>query len=315
MPDTFGGFNLGTAGYDRTIQTQIERNVIATLRAGLAYTPAGSIVKAGLKPGGNGTVRFTLWSDVDPDLTELAETTPPGPTFLAGDDQEFESKLLGQFVPITYLASLKAGESLAARAVEKVSRMAAEAYNQTAKNAYDALTTFNTGTAPDTLDADALIDIAAELRVRDVEPLADGKYNLIGHPKAFVPFLKDLASGAGAGMAAAFGTIGDLKAGVSGSALGFNFVSTGSDDLAGVSSSHKVVAVGKGSLAMSEVAGNFGVIVKHSGTEDPLDQVPMTVGWRAFVGAEVVALKNRSDGDGNLGSAIERAVVFDASES
>jgi hypothetical protein len=275
--------------------------------------PAGSVVKAALKPGGNGTVRFTLWSDVDPDLTELDETTPPGPTFLAGDDQEFESKLLGQYVPITYLSELKAGESLAARAVEKVSRMAAEAYNQVAKNAYAAITPETNGT-PDVIDTDILVDLATELRLRDVAPIG-GYYNLVGNPAAFKPLLKDIASGANAGAAAAFGTIGDLQAGEIGKYLGFRFISTGSDDIAGASSSHLVVAIGAGSLAVSEVAGNFGVIVKHSGTEDPLNQVPMTVGWRAFVGAEVVALKNRSDGDGNLGNAIERALTFEAAES
>ena len=312
MPDTFGGFNLNTAGFNRTIQTQIEAEVIKTLSAGLAFTPAGSIVKATLAPGNDGNVRFTLFSDVEPDLTELSETTPPGPTFMAGDDQEFAAKLLGNYVPVTWLAE-RQGRNPVSVAQAKVVRMAAEAYDTVARNAYAALTPF--GGITGTLVSADLVTLAVELRSRDVMPLSNGYYRLVAHPNAYKDLMLELAGGSGAGAAAAFGTVADLQGGVIGRYLGFEFVAT-TRGIAGTSGDkQKVAAIGAESLAMSEVAGNFGVIVKRSGTEDPIDQVPMTIGWRAYVGAEVVDISNRSDGAGNLDTSVERAIVFEVDPS
>lgn len=327
MADTFGGFNVGgpTVGFDRAVQELILRNVIQNLRWGTqAYLPAGSVVTAVQVPGANGTYRFTNWTDVQPDLTELGETTPPDPTFLAGDDLEFSGKLIGQYVPITYLASIEAGESLTARAISIVSRMAAEAYGAIAQAAYAGATTDiyaaaagSTGAvdAGDVLDSALLVDIVTLLRARSVKPLANGRYALVGHPQAFAPLLKAFASGSV--NAASFGTVGNLIEGSIGAYLGFDFVPTevgtilGGDGASSIDV-HKLVAIGSQSIALSAVAGNFAPIVQPGGgVTDPLRQIAATVGYKAFAGAKIVSVSNRSDGAGNLESPIQRCVTVE----
>lgn len=324
MPDTFGGFNLNTTGFDRQIQTQIIRNVIALLRAGLEFTPNGSVIKATQAPGGQGTYRLTNWTDIEPDLTELGETTPPGPTFMAGDDIEFSAKLIGQFIPVTWLASIEAGESLVARASEKVARMAAEAYDKIAQNAYDAEATSpdlfgGTGNshvgdvaAGDCLTANLCVDIVTALRSQDILPLPDGTYHVVGHPQAFDPLLRDMISGKIP--SANFGQVGDLQTGELGRFLGLSFrpttkgtflggAGTGSADLAVLS------VIGAQSIALSEVGSNFAAIVRPSvGTDDPLGQIVATVGYRAFAGAKLVSIANRSNGDGDAEAPIKRSL-------
>lgn len=322
MPSA-GGFDILAAGFSDTVQTQIERNLLETLRSGLAFTPAGSVVTAAQRPGGNGDYRYTLWTDTDPDLSALDEITPPSPTFMAGDNIEFSGSLIGQYVPISWLASIQAGEDLVAEAVDKVSRMAAEAYDQVAKAAYEGATTdlfggsgnVTTGdvAAGDILTPALLVEMITLLRERDVKPLANGRYALVGHPRAFAPLLEDFADGTVD--AASFGVVGNLIDGAVGSYLGFDFVPTSRGIVAagggtGGIDVHKLAAIGSGSLAMSAVAGNFSAIVRASNdVADPLGQIKATVGYKAFVGAALVEVANRSDGAGIADAQVQRSLT------
>jgi hypothetical protein len=324
LPDTFGGFNLQTSGFARTIQEQIIRNVIDLLRTGLEFTPQGSVIKAVQKPGGSGVYRLTNWTDVEPDLTELSETQPPAPLFLAGDDLEFSAKLIGSFFPVTWLASIEAGESLVAQAVSKISRMAAEAYDKIAQTAYDAEASTpdlfgGTGNdaigevgSGDCLDANLCVSILTALRSQDIKPLPDGTYHVVGHPQAFDPMLRAMVNGTIPG--ANFGQVGDLQKGELGRVMGLSFRDTTRGTFlagAGLASNDLAVlhVIGAQSLALSEVAGNFAAIVRQSvGTDDPLGQLVATIGYKAFAGAKVVSIANRSDGDGNAEPATKRSL-------
>ena len=325
MVDSLGGYNVSgpTVGFGTTIQNLILRNVIARLRGGLAYTPAGSIVPAVQKPGGSGTYTLTNWTDIEPDLTELAEVTPPGPTFLAGDNLQFAAKLIGQYLPVTWLATILAGEDLVAQSVETISRMAAEAYDLLARNVYLAATTdFWAGTSSnstddvvytDILTSELCVDIVQALRANDVEPLPSGAYALVGHPLAFSPLLKAFADGTV--NAASFGTVGDLTKGSIGRYLSLDFVPTSRGIVltgAGKNNAdiYKLCAIGKQALAMSSVGGNFTPIVRVSNdVSDPLGQIKATIGYKAFAGAALVKVANRSDGAGSADAQVARCYL------
>src|SRR4051812_8579611 len=91
MADTFG-FGTDTTGFSSTVRDNIQKKVIATLRAGLIALPKGSVVAADLmsQRGDNFTLRVSAYPDLDSAAsTTLSEGVPPTPLKLAIDTQDY----------------------------------------------------------------------------------------------------------------------------------------------------------------------------------------------------------------------------------
>ena len=229
MADTLGGFNLQSAGFANTVNTAIHRDVVAILRADVTYALPPSVLPLERVAGSTFTHRATLWTDIEPDLTALAEGVPPDPKKMAGDNIEVTVIEVGDYIPVFSQAEYQDGGALklVMNATKKVARMQALAFDTLARTIYDAASTdvfAGTGNAAtidvaagDVLTTAIVDELVTRARENDLEPFEDGLYRIIGHPRLFKPLIAEAAAnGAGFLQAAVQGTVGDLKAGVVG---------------------------------------------------------------------------------------------------
>jgi N4-gp56 family major capsid protein len=333
MADTLAGFNSEANGFDQLVQVAIYRDVIRTLRTQAHYAMPESVLPLQRMDGNNLSVRATLWTDVAPDLTALAEGTPPSPTKMAEDQVTASLTEVGGYIPIFSQAAYQL-DQLVMQATDKVGRQIYLAFDTFARKLYaDSLTdafagTANTQTsgigAGDVLTTALIDEMVTRARESDLEPFADGLYRIVGHPRAFAPLLSEV--GAGGGMtgfapAASFGSAGDLVTGTIGGWHGGLFVSAGSRGIkiatgdAGADSTlaavdvYKIALVGRSSIALTNLNSVQTIVQQGGGPTDPLRQIVATVGWRGFMGGVLVDAANFSDGAGTLDASIKRSVT------
>ena len=333
MADTLAGFNSQANGFDQLVQTAIYRDVLRTLRVEAHYAMPESVLPLARQNGNDLSVRATLWTDVEPDLSALAEGTPPSPTKMAEDQVTASIIEVGNYIPIFSQAAYQL-DNLVMHASDKVARQIYLAFDSFAKGLYAASATDvfggtgNTQTsgiaALDVLTTDLIDEMVTRARESDLEPFSDGLYRIVGHPRAFQPLLSEV--GAGGGMtgfapAASFGSVGNLVTGTIGGYHGGMFVSAGSrgikiaagdpgaDTTVAAVDVYKVALIGKNSLALTDLNSLRTFVEPGGGPTDPLRQVVATVGWRGFIGGVLVDASNFSDGAGTLGASIKRSVT------
>lgn len=327
MPD-IGGFNIGSTGFSDLVQRAIYRNAIRLLRTAAVYAQPESVLALARQDGNNMTVRATLWTDVEPDLSALTEGTPPSPTKMAEDNVEASIIEVGGYIPIFSQANYQLA-GLVAQAVDKVGRQVYLAFDTLARSLYLAGTTDvyagtgNSATADvavgDVLTTDLVDELVTRARESDLEPFGDGLYRIVGHPRLFTPLLQEAGTnGTGFAPAANQGTVGDLVKGTIGDYHGARFISAGSRgillDNAGTSSAdvYKGILIGKQSIALTDMSSIETHTDPGGGPTDPLHQIVATVAWKGFLGGVLVDLANFSDGAGNLDASIKRSVLFEA---
>jgi N4-gp56 family major capsid protein len=330
MPDTLAGFNLQSAGFARTVQAAIHRDVVSLLRAGAVYADPQSVLSLSQVPGSTFVHRATLWTDVPPTLEALDEGVPPSPLKMAEDDLEVTVIEVGDYIPVFSQANYQDGgaSKLVMQATTKVARMIFLAFDTLARSVYETATTDAYAGSSNAASADvgagdvlttAFVDeLVTRARENDLEPFGDGLYRIVGHPRLFKPLLTEAADGEGFAPAANQGTVGDLKKGTIGDYHGAKFVSAGSRGivLAGAGSTgidlFKGILIGKQSIALSDMASIQSIIQPGGGPSDPLRQIVATVGFRGFIGGKLVEVANFSDGAGVLDADIRRSVLFEA---
>ncbi len=328
MADTLGGFNLQSAGFADLVQTAIYRNAIRLLRTAATYALPESVLALARKDGNNMEVRATLWTDVAPDLSPLAEGVPPAPTKMAEDQVEASITEVGGYIPIFSQANYQLA-GLVEQAVNKVGRQVYLAFDTLARNLYEAYPTNvyagagNAATGDvdtgDVLTTDMVDELVTIARESDLEPFSDGLYRIVGHPRLFRPLLQEAGTnGTGFAPAANQGTAGDLVKGTIGDYHGARFISAGSRGILlpneGTSSTdvYKGVLIGRQSIALTDLSSIETHVDPGGGPTDPLHQIIATVAWKGFIGGVVVDLANFSDGAGNLDAPIQRSVLFEA---
>jgi N4-gp56 family major capsid protein len=190
--DTY--LNTGSTNFDKTIVATVIKTLQASLRAGLVYTPAGSVIPAQLVPGSNGTFRSFGVSDLPEDGEVDLETGDPDPDLedLGLDFAEFTGKQVGRVIGIEDTAQDRSPFNLAAVAGDKISRAAhvlldnvpRKLYLAAGADIYGGASNSHVGdlAAGDKMTASLIKDGVALLRSNDVKPLANGLYALVASP-------------------------------------------------------------------------------------------------------------------------------------
>jgi N4-gp56 family major capsid protein len=190
MPDAFT--NTATTNFNKTVVDQILKKVIASLRAGLSFTPRGSVLPAMLMPGGNATFRSIGYSDLPEDGAVSVEDGQADPDVedLDIDYVEFTGTAKGRTVGVTDNAKARSPHNLAALAVDKVSRDILVSVDNVPRALYAAATpeVFGAGasnatvTSAGTMTAALLKNGVALLRNRNVRPVASGLFAFVASP-------------------------------------------------------------------------------------------------------------------------------------
>jgi N4-gp56 family major capsid protein len=190
--DTYLG--TGSSNFSDTVVALVLKQVQESLRAGLVYSPVGSIIPAVLVPGSNGTFRSVGYSDL-PDGGEVdVETGDADPDVedLGIDFVEFTGKQVGRTVGIEDTAMDRSPHNLAAIAADKIARAVALCTDEVPRSLYAAATPGLFGgtskdavgeiAAGDKMTAGLLKDGVAMLRSADVKPLSNGLYGFVASP-------------------------------------------------------------------------------------------------------------------------------------
>ena len=195
--------NTGSTNFDQSVVATVIKTLQASLRAGLVYTPAGSVIPAQLVPGSNGTFRSFGVSDLPEGLEVDLETGDPDPDIedLGLDFAEFTGKQVGRVIGIEDTAQDRSPFNLAAVAAEKISRAAHVLLDNVPRNLYlaagadlyggSSIDSSGELAAGDLLTAALIKDAVALLRSNDVKPLANGLYALVASPLAIRDLYED----------------------------------------------------------------------------------------------------------------------------
>jgi len=300
------GFGTNTTGFSSTVHDAIQKQVIATLRAGLIALPKGAVVPAVLhaQSGENFTLRMTEY----PDLNDSAATAPltegvaPTAVKLGIDTLDFTVQQVGAWTKITDIAAFQSPHKLGTIAQDKIARLAAQSIDNLALAALLAhATDVVTGVVLSTTN---LLDAKAILKSRNVEPIPGVGYYCITNPLA----LRGLEGEDGLNGyidVAAQVKAGDLSAGVVSQYRGITFL-TSTRVVADASGLYPAIFVGKDSIAFGDVSTIEYVSWSAAGPGNELAQLS-GVGFKGILGGKLLSFKETADGAGTNGAAVPRA--------
>jgi N4-gp56 family major capsid protein len=193
MPDTF--LSTATTNFDKSTVVQILKQTQELLRAGLPFTPKGSVIPATYIKGTNGTFRsFSIFDQAAGGETVITTDADADPFLedLDMDYVEFTAARALRGIGLTDHAQKLSPFDLKAIAAERTSRSVALYMDGVAKALYAGAGgdlfagTSNTQTsdvaAGDVITADLLKDAVALLRGQDVKPLSNGLYAFVASP-------------------------------------------------------------------------------------------------------------------------------------
>lgn len=305
MPNTFG-FGTDTTGFSSTEHDNIQKSVIATLRAGLTALPKGSVTPGVViaQSGANFTVRLTAY----PDLADAAVTNPltegvaPTPIKLGIDVQDFTVAQVGAWTKVTDLAALRSPHKVSSIAADKIARLAAQTFDSIGRTALAGATSL--GDYGSALDTFALNDAIAVMRARDIPPVPGAGYYCLLHPAALLGLLQEDGLSGFRDMA----RDGDqISKGVVAQYGGASFIT--STKFTPTAGAYPVYLLGSGSMGAGDMSTFSYHRVSGASVGNELAQFE-SVGFKGIAGAAVLNFSESADGSGTNGSTVERVVKF-----
>lgn len=306
MSDTFG-FGTDTTNFSGTVHDAIQKQVIATLRAGLIALPRGAVVPASLyaQKGENFTLRMTAY----PDLEDSAATAPltegvaPTAVKLAIDTLDFTVQQVGAWTKVTDIAAFQSPHPLNVIARDKIARLAVQTIDNLALAALLAHTTdLVTGVV---LSTKNILDAKAILASNDVETIPGVGYYAITNPLALRGLENEDELNGYIDVTAQVNA-GDLT-NTKGSVFKYRGITflTSSRVKADASGLYPVMFLGKDSVAFGDVSTISYHSFSNDGPGNELGQL-FGVGFKGILGGAVVAMSETTDGDGSTAAAVDR---------
>lgn len=307
MPNSFG-FGTDTTGFSSTVHDDIQKAVVATLRAGLVSLPKGAVVPAVIvsQSGANFTLRSTSYPDlVDSSPTDpLTEGVAPSALKLGIDTQDWVVTQSGGRTVVTDIAQLQSPHNLASVAKEKISRLAAEKIDAIGKAALTALTT--TEDFGSALSTQLLLDMKAAAQAADFEPIPGVGFYVILHPNA----LRGLEGEQGMNGytdVTAQANAGALTKGAVGQYRGVTFLT--SSKYVATAGVYPVFIMGANSIAAGDIGSLEYINWTAAGVGNELAQL-MGFGFKGILGAEVLDLSGTADGAGTNATSVPRVLRY-----
>jgi hypothetical protein len=308
MTNTFG-YGTDSTGFSSTEHDNIQKSVVATLRAGLVSLPRGTVTPGVViaQAGSNFTVRLTAY----PDLADAAVTNPltegvaPTPVKLGIDTQDFTVAQVGAWTKVTDLATIRSPHNLATVAADKIARLAAQTFDKIARTALASAS--STGDFGGPLSSYAVNDAIALARSYNIEPVKGvGLYFLL-HPFALLGLQqedglsgwRDLASD------------DSITKGAVAMYQGATFIPSTKFD-ADASGNYPVYVLGAGSMGAGDMSTFSYHRVSGASVGNELAQFE-SVGFKGIAGAAVLSFSEQSDGTGTNDTATQRVVKFTVS--
>jgi N4-gp56 family major capsid protein len=293
------------SNFSETVQSDIKKDLIQTLRAGLVCLPKGSVIPAVVTAGNGKTfsLTYTAYADfADGAVSSLTEGTAPTPLKMGLDTQTITVAQKGAWVKTTDIAEFQSPHRLSTLMRQKIARLAATGIDAVALAALDAHGVDNDSNG--WLSTGLVVDAVTIMRARNVEPV-NGMYYILCHPYALAGLLQEEGLSGYVDVAART----DVSAYSVAQYRGVNFI-TSSRLVADADGNFPCYTLGKDSMAF----GDIGTVTFHffGGTPDsanPLQQLA-GAGWKGIVGGAVVSLPESTDGAGSNGAAVPRAYVF-----
>ncbi len=187
--DTY--FTTGTTNFDKTVVPLIEKQILANLRAGLPWTPAGSVIPGTFVKGSNGEFRAVAYGDlVEGGEVDLEDADPdPDIESMDIDYVTFTGERVGRVLGLSDNSQERSPHNLMAVAADKVARAASVMVDNVVRALYAAATpdVFG-GTSKDAIDeialgdnftAKLLKDMVALARFSNIKPLKSGLYAFV----------------------------------------------------------------------------------------------------------------------------------------
>jgi N4-gp56 family major capsid protein len=307
MPNTFG-FGTDTSGFSSTIHDDIQKAVVATLRAGLVSLPKGAVVPATIisQSGTNFTLRSTSYPDlVDTSPTDpLTEGVAPSALKLGIDTMDWTVTQSGARTVVTDIAQLQSPHNLSKVAQEKISRLAAEKIDAIGRAALDAVVTTNDYL--DILDSWKVTDWVTMAQAADFEPIPGIGYYCLLHPNA----LRGLTGEDGLNGyvdVTAHANPANLTKGVVGQYKGMTFLTSSKfTDTDGV---YPVYVMGANSIAAGDISSIEYISWTAAGVGNELQQL-MGFGFKGILGAKVLSFSGTADGAGTNAADVVRVLRF-----
>jgi N4-gp56 family major capsid protein len=309
VPNTFG-FGSDTTGFSSTIHDAIQKDILATLRAGLIALPRGAVVPASvvMQSGENFTLRTITYPDVNTSAVTnpLTEGVAPSPIKFGVDSMDWTVAQAGAWGKVTDIARYQSPHNLESVAAEKVKRLAAEWIDSIAQTAL--ATVSSTEDTANLLNTDDLLDAKSVLQGRDVEPIPGVGYYCLLHPYALRGLEGEMNLNGYVDVQAQ-AAAGALTKGAVGQYRGITFLTSTKfvDDVGDGTGNFPVYFLGKDSMAAGDVGTLSFHFVKGAQVGNELDQFH-SAGFKAIFGAKPFALANRADGAGTNGSDVTRVV-------
>lgn len=313
MPNTFG-FGTDTIGFSATVHENIQKAVVATLRAGLVSLPKGAVVPAAIV-GQNGST-FTLQSTAYPDLVDTTPTDPltegvaPTALKLGIDTLQWTVTQSGARTVITDIAQMQSPHNLAQIAEDKIARLAAEKWDKIGQTALAAVSAATTNYDLDYLSTDALLSIKALAHARNYEPIPGVGFYCLLHPNALTGLERESdLNGYIDVMAQA--SAGALTKGAVGQYRGFTFLTSSKfvDSIGDGTGVYPVYVFGANAIAAGDISSMEYIHWSAAGVGNELQQLA-GVGFKGILGAKVHDFSEVADGSGTNGSTVPRVIKF-----
>ena len=307
MTNTFG-FGSDTTGFSSTIHDDIQKAVVATLRAGLVSLPKGAVVPAVIV--GQRGANFTLRSTSYPDLVDSAPTDPltegvaPSALKLGIDTLDWTVTQSGARTVVTDIAQFQSPHNLAGVAKEKISRLAAEKIDAIGRAALGALS--STNDFMDVLTSTNLLDMKAAAQAADFEPIAGVGFYCLLHPNALRGLEGEEALN-GYTDVTAHAAAGNLTKGAVGQYRGITFLT--SSKFTATAGVYPVYLMGANSIAAGDVSTMEYVNWTAAGVGNELAQL-MGFGFKGILGAKVLSFSGTADGAGTNATEVARVLRF-----
>jgi N4-gp56 family major capsid protein len=308
MPNTFG-FGTDTTGFSSTVHDDIQKAVVATLRAGLVSLPKGAVVPATIiaQKGTNFTLRSTSYPDlVDTSPTDpLTEGVAPAALKLGIDTLDWTVTQSGGRTVVTDIAQLQSPHNLASVAKEKIARLAAEKIDAIGRAALALVTT--TEDRNDVLTSTFLLDMLATAQASNFEPIPGIGFYVATHPYALRGLTGETALNGYIDVQAQ-ADAGALTKGAVGQYRGATFLSS-SKFAADGSGIYPVYVMGANSIAAGDLSSMEYIQWTAAGVGNELAQL-MGFGFKGILGAKVLSFANTADGAGVNASDVVRVLRF-----
>jgi N4-gp56 family major capsid protein len=307
MPNTFG-FGTDTTGFSSTVHDDIQKAVVATLRAGLVSLPKGAVVPATIiaQSGANFTLRSTSYPDlVDTSPTDpLTEGVAPAALKLGIDTLDWTVTQSGGRTVVTDIAQLQSPHNLATVAQDKISRLAAEKIDAIGRAALAAVTT--TEDFSDVLTTTHVLDFKAAAQAANFEPVPGVGFYVICHPLALRGLEGETALN-GYTDVQAQADAGLLTKGAVGQYRGMTFLQ--SSKFTATLGVYPVYVMGANSIAAGDLSSMSYHPWSAAGVGNELQQL-MGFGFKGILGAKVLSFSGTADGAGTNATDVVRVLRF-----